>query len=415
MGDIRKKPTLTAPDSMSLLTLAGLFVLCSLGASALADDPGTVPENQPPLPVRCLSFSPDGRSLAAGYGANSGAGALVVWDLPTGNVRYAQPQETIVPSVAFSQDGKLLAMATFSNTARVLDSATGEINRELAGHEDKMRSVAFSPDGKTLATGSYDRTIKLWDVATGELLRALSGHTKPVRVISFSPDGKWLASAGGEENSARLWDINDASAPPRKFDNSNYVPQAAFSPDSKTLAMATWGGKVLLFDCESGATTQEFGNMPGVDWVAFSPDGDLLVVATMNLELRVIKWHEALDEAGKHEIAALIARFEDDDYGVREAASRRLEERAAAALPQLQEGEDSSVPEIRVRCRRIIQRMQQGDLDLKLHGHRQDPECLAFSADSKLLASGDWQGDIILWDVATWKPVQTLRASGKPQ
>lgn len=41
MGDIRKKPTLTAPDSMSLLTLAGLFVLCSLGASALADDPGT--------------------------------------------------------------------------------------------------------------------------------------------------------------------------------------------------------------------------------------------------------------------------------------------------------------------------------------------------------------------------------------
>ncbi|RDK42792.1 hypothetical protein M752DRAFT_283417 [Aspergillus phoenicis ATCC 13157] len=42
-------------------------------------------------------------------------------------------------------------------------------------HSDWVWSVAFSQDGHILASGSYDRTIKLWDTATGTELQTLTG------------------------------------------------------------------------------------------------------------------------------------------------------------------------------------------------------------------------------------------------
>ena len=57
-----------------------------------------------------------------------------------------------------------------------------------------VEDVAFSPDGKTLAMASREGTVQLWDVATGKLLETLKGHSSAVRAVVFSPDGRTLAS-----------------------------------------------------------------------------------------------------------------------------------------------------------------------------------------------------------------------------
>jgi WD40 repeat protein len=56
--------------------------------------------------------------------------------------------------------------------------------------------VAFSPDGRLLATASWDNTARLWDPATGEHRRTLTGHDAVVAGVAFSPDGRLLATAG---------------------------------------------------------------------------------------------------------------------------------------------------------------------------------------------------------------------------
>jgi WD40 repeat protein len=118
------------------------------------------------------------------------------------------------------------------------------------------------------------------------------------------------------------------------------------------------------------------------------------------------KQSPAADRRG--EIARLIAQFEDDDYAKREAASKRLAELAGEALPQLREALNSPSAEVRIRCRRLVEQAQSGASAKKLAGHSEELESLAFSKDGKYLASGDWQGVIKVWNVATWENVATL-------
>src|SRR5262249_35809970 len=74
------------------------------------------------------------------------------------------------------------------------------------------RGVAFSPDGRTLAVAIDPADVKLHDARTGREIRTLHGHTAAVWAVAFSPDGTRLAS-GGNDKTIRLWDTATALAP----------------------------------------------------------------------------------------------------------------------------------------------------------------------------------------------------------
>src|SRR5436305_1648010 len=89
-----------------------------------------------------------------------------------------------VNAVAFSQDSKLLASASWDMTVRLWDPATGATLQTLAGHSGVVEAVAFSQDGKLLASASQDRTVRLWDPATGATMQTLAGHSGVVEAVA---------------------------------------------------------------------------------------------------------------------------------------------------------------------------------------------------------------------------------------
>ena len=106
--------------------------------------------------------------------------------------------------VSSSHQGRTATLSgSYDNTVRLWNPATGTCCSNLEGHLSLVMSVAFSPDGKLLALGSCDHSIRLWDPATGTCRSTLECHSYSVTSVAFSPDGKLVAS-GADDNAVRL-------------------------------------------------------------------------------------------------------------------------------------------------------------------------------------------------------------------
>jgi WD40 repeat protein len=148
--------------------------------------------------VEALAWRPGSDTLAVAgidYLATGGDdGEVTLWDVAARAQLRALPGGAT--AVAFSPDGKLLAVANLRRTVTLYDADSGAALRELSGHQDAITCLAFSPDGRRLASGSDDRTIRLWQVATGEPAAAWELDDQ-VRAVTFGPEGRFIYTGNG--------------------------------------------------------------------------------------------------------------------------------------------------------------------------------------------------------------------------
>jgi WD40 repeat protein len=352
--------------------------------------------------IQTVAFSPDGRTVAAGGSDRK----IWLWDPATGLARDTSltGHSDWVTSLAFSPDGKILASGSEDDTIRLWDLGagrqlgaplTGDMNRggrRVAEPFGWVKSVAFSPDGKTLASGSADSTITVWDIATHRQSGGpLTGHTRSVNSVAFSPNGKILAS-GGADGTIRLWDV----AAHRQLGvaligHGGAVNSVAFSPDGELVASGGDDGTIRLWDV---ATHQELGEpfiglTGSVNSVAFAPDGETLAAGGEDGTTRL--WKVA-------DPRQLGIPFTDPSGVVRMALSPDGKILASGSTLGTITLWDTTTHR-RVGSPR--------------RSHTALITSLAFSPDGKLLASTSEDYTIRLWDVATHRELGGRRTRAR--
>ena len=264
--------------------------------------------------VYSVAFSPaDNRLLAVGYGGQTDASYVALWDIDGPRELAHLPAAAdltdfrlnessgAVGALAFSPDGKYLVagfgspgliapnnLAVSTSPLKVWEVATRRMIRRLNGHGGYCVSLDFSRDGARLASGSRDGTAILWSTATWKALRTIrnadadsiysSVYTQAgmVEDAAFSPDGKTLAIAS-REGTVQLFDVATGALHFALKGHSSSVNALAFSPDGRTLATGGSDQTIRLWNIQTGRELMQMdlGNaaMGGVETLAFSPDG----------------------------------------------------------------------------------------------------------------------------------------------
>lgn len=352
--------------------------------------------------IRALAFSPDGATLASG----SSDGTIRFW-----NIETRHPLPTHIAAHA----GYLRALILKDDSTLVSIAGDGIIthwNMQTSEHTtlqtkntvertlftDWGSSFVFSPDGTQIAgpgldpdspnpTPWYDDILRLIDVSTGRELKTfpdIGGE------MTFSPNGKILAYIL-YRNKIHLLNTGTGKTVEITLSDPNYDPEdrrhpsggaLVFSPDGKKLVSGTKGGKVQMWNAETGVElTSFFAEEPPIDdryrdpivTLAFSSDSSLLAVGSLK-QIRLLG-------------SPKLPHFKEVSYG---------EDVWGTALVF---SPDNSVIIRGLTAGRIqLWDVTTGDKLTTLDGHTATVKTLEFSADGKTFISAADDGTILVWD-----------------
>lgn len=142
-----------------------------------------------------------------------------------------------------------------------------------------VMAIAFSPDGKLLAVAGY-REILLHEYG-GKLLARLPGIAMRIHSLAFSPDGKRLAAVGGdpaERGEMQIWDVSARKQTASVLTSNDTFSGVSFSPDGTKIAFAGADKSIRLYDAETGKEIRKMDHHE--EWVfatVFGMDGKRLV------------------------------------------------------------------------------------------------------------------------------------------
>jgi WD40 repeat protein len=240
--------------------------------------------------VSSVAFSPDGKTLAVGLtnetaSSPDNSGTTSLWNVATGK-RIATLGSS-GGAEAFASDGTMLAtVGGFGNSYTSLwDTATGKRVGILDDHQGaSVENIAVSPGGKLLAANDSNAIIYLWSVPARHVLRTLVEIQAATTSLAFSPNGKILATGLGN-NQVLMWNpatgrqvgtLTGAGDAP--------ITSVAFSLGGTMIAASDQDGLTYVW---SVATRQRVATLQdphsyGADAVAFSPGGMMLATGDSN-------------------------------------------------------------------------------------------------------------------------------------
>ena len=341
--------------------------------------------------IKRFVLSPDNQSIAY-----VGLYDVRIKDLSTGQERSimeAGKPLYDVTAIAYNADGSLLAMGTHDGPISVWDIKTSQTLVELAGHQDQVNGIAFSPDGKTLYSAGwqegFESTVRAWDIAAGKE-KPFAQEGDSLNALTLSADGRYLVT-GSILPSGYGLNVRDATSGARIAEllgHRQALKVLSMSLDGKWLASAS-SEAVFVWDTATHALKAQLPGYYGeVQSLALSPDDTLLAFGGQNREVHLIDRaaHTELTLTGYTGYRGIIAFSPDSKL----LFYPTLHDYAYGfAIVDAHTGDSIKAVELKSWVLGA-----------------------AFSPDGKLLATGDYYGNIAVWDTTTWAQRLTLTGHG---
>ncbi len=322
--------------------------------------------------VESVAFSRDGHTLAAGYRWDD----LSLWDVATRHSRRVLEGQPPCRThfVHVSPDAKLFSVSIDDSILRVWDIQKAELCAEMSGPERPGTwTVALSPQADLLVSGYRNGTLIVWDVQHGQKRHILQAHTDSIKSAAFSADGKRLASAS-EDRTVRLWDVESGKA-------------VGTLPVQPLLVAAKFNAEVpaILRDVKSLSQANKQLRPRFTEVITFSPCGRWIAGSGVFGDGEIRLW-----DATMHEIRMVLLLPDGCERTFVLAFSPCGRYLASGAWWRGTEKVSIRLWDVAI-----------GEHLAAFWGHPTDVQTLAFSPDGELLASGSYDGTILLWDLSS--------------
>lgn len=344
----------------------------------------SAPESLPvPAGVNVVRFSADGSRLAAG----DRSGAVTVWSIAGPRAvllrRAANASGGAVNALAWTGDGRTLAVGAADNSVQTLDTRTWT-QQSSTPNPGPVTGVALADRDTRVVATAADGAVRSWALS-GPGYQVPDGS---VFTVGFSRSGRVLLVArNGPDGGVQLWRTGSRPAP-----DGPLMQVTAASPDDGTGALRPDGGVAAAGNATGQVALWRTAPTPAragppfaatsslVESLGISPDGRLLAVGADDMSVGL--WsitdpaHPALDSRVYTHNLVLNVAFSPD--------GRLL---AAASA-------DNDVYVWNIRS------PQHPRLVARLGGFTSYVYGVAFSPDGHLLAGASSDRTVRLWSVA---------------
>ena len=338
-----------------------------------------------PVP-HSVTFSPNGKTVASGHGFGM---YQVFWNVEQRQTEQIFPtpmiqaqRTTLTENLSKEEKQRWYRVSAISPcwervairelprwTIEIWDIASESHITELSDSKSFqfLSEMRFSPTGEHFISAASTGEIGVWDTESGEKIRTLPGDNRMILTTAFHPDGRQLAAAP-KGSAGKLWDI-DSGKQIGLFPSELSEDTSLYRGDPDQIHQYIQKNrKSSRYKCHT-------------EKLAFSPCGTIIACGVYE--------HILLLDVGTLETYMFIL--------LPETCRRPFALTFSPCGKYLVSGSwwIKGLEKVSIR----IWEVATGKNIHTFWGHTTDVQDLAFSPNGELLASGSYDGTILLWDM----------------